>query len=225
MRSILQNLKNIFKRELVILWIFSVLFSFSLVVFENKNKLPLGAGDFVFLTIIVLLVALYRPRWIFFIFVSLIPLENIILASGFLPFQLRPYQYFGAALIIAVIILYAFKKIRFKLMRLTWIDWAIFSLVPFSFLALYNSPDKFATAKQNVIFFSFVAIYWLIRNFARSKDDFLKAAFFFFGSFLSATFYGFYQIFADKFGARSFEVMFGRPNSTFTEHDWLGIYL
>src|SRR4030042_1325925 len=131
MRSILQNLKNIFKRELVILWIFSVLFSFALVVFENKNKLPLGAGDFVFLTIIVLLVALYRPRWIFFIFVSLIPLENIILASGFLPFQLRPYQYFGAALIIAVIILYAFKKIRFKLMRLTWIDWAIFSFCDF----------------------------------------------------------------------------------------------
>jgi O-antigen ligase len=59
----------------------------------------------------------------------------------------------------------------------------------------------------------------------RNKNDLLKTASFFIGSSLVVLFYGFWQVFADKFGARSFEVMFGRPNSTFTEADWLGIFL
>ncbi|MDI6778556.1 MAG: hypothetical protein QMD77_05240, partial [Patescibacteria group bacterium] len=225
MRDILQNLKNIFKRELVILWIFAILSSLALIVLQNKNKLPLEAGDFVFLAIIVLLVALYKPRWIFFLFVGSIAFENTILAAGFFPFQLRPYQFLGGILAVATAILYISKKLKFKILKPTWIDWAIFSLIPFSFLALLNSPAKNISLKNNLILVSFVALYYLARNFIRSRDDLLKTTFFFVGSYFVVAAYGFYQVFADKFGAKSFEVMFGRPNSTFTEPDWLGIYL
>ena len=223
--NIVKNIKNITKRELVLLWIFSLLVGLALVALQNKNKFPLGKGDFVFLAIIALCVALYRPRWIFFLFVSFVPLENIILASGFLPIQLRPYQFLGAVLILAVAILYIFKKLKFKFLKPTWIDWFLFSLVPFSFLALLNSPNKSITLKQSLILFSFIALYYLARNFIRIKNDLVKTAFFFTGSFLIFATYGFYQVFADKFNARSFEVMFGRPNSTFAEPDWLGIFL
>lgn len=232
MTNTYQKLINILKRELVILWIFSVLAGLALIILQNKSWLPLGKGDFVFLAIIALLVALYKPRWVFFLFISFIPFENIILASGFLPIQLRPYQFLGGILIAAVIILWIFKKIKFKLSQPGWFDWLIFSLIPFSFLALLNAPNKAISLKNNLILVSFVVLYYLTRNFIRSRDDLLKTAFFFVGSYFVVTAYGFYQVFADKFlayrqagGARSFEVMFGRPNSTFTEPDWLGIYL
>jgi O-antigen ligase len=45
------------------------------------------------------------------------------------------------------------------------------------------------------------------------------------GSFFPVAGYGFYQVLADRFGFRSFEVMFGRPNSVFAEPDWFGVYL
>jgi len=220
-----ENLKNILKKELAILWIFSVLLGFALIVLQNKGKLPLGTGDFVFISILALLVALYRPRWIFLLFVSLVPIENIIMASGFFPLQLRPYQFAGAILAVAVIILWFVKRLNFKLLKPTWLDWLIFSLVPLSFLSLINSPNRNISLKNDLILFSFVVLYYLIRNFLRNKEDFIDTAYFFIGSNLIVLFYGFYQVFADKFGVRSFEVMFGRPNSTFTEADWLGIFL
>ncbi len=219
------NIKSLLRRELIILWIFSVILGFALIILQDKNKLPLGKGDFVFVAILALCVALYRPRWVFFLFISLIPLENIILTGGLLPVQLRPYQFLGAIAIVAVAVLYASKKLKFELQKPAWLDWIVFSLVPLSFLSLINSPNKNVSLKNNLILISFVVLYWLVRNFLRSKTDLLKTAFFFLGSNLVVLGYGFYQVFADKFLASSFEVMFGRPNSTFTEADWLGIYL
>jgi len=223
--NIVKYLKNIVKKELSILWIFSVVLGLALIVLQNKGKLPLGTGDFVFISILALLVALYRPRWIFLLLLSLVPLENIILASGFLPIQLRPYQFAGAILAIAVIILWIVKRLNFKLLKPTWIDWLVFLLVPLSFLSLINSPNKSISLKNDLILLSFVVLYYLIRNFVRSRKDFIETALFFLGSNLFVIFYGFWQVFADKFGARSFEIMFGRPNSTFAEADWLGIFL
>lgn len=224
MREIFENLKNILKKEISILWIFSVLLGLALIVLQIKNKLPLRPGDFVFISILALLVALYRPRWMFLLFVSLVPLENVILASGFLPIQLRPYQFVGAILAIAMVILWGAKRLNFKLLKPIWIDWLVFSIVPLSLLSLINSPNKNASLKNNLILFSFVVLYYIVRNFLRDRKDLVETAYFFIGSNLVVLFYGFYQVFADKFGARSFEVMFGRPNSTFTEADWLGIF-
>ncbi len=65
----------------------------------------------------------------------------------------------------------------------------------------------------------------MARNFVRKKSDVAKTAFFFIGSYFITAIYAFYQVFADKFGLKSFEAMFGRPNSTFAEPDWLGVYL
>ena len=225
MKSLFENLKTLLKKELSILWIFSLVLGLALVVLQNKNKLPMGIGDFVFISILALCVALYRPRWTFYIFVSLIPLENIILVSGFLPIQLRPYQYTGAILIAAIFILWAAKRLNFKLLKPIWIDWLVFSLVPLSFLSLINSPIKNTSLKNNLILFSFIVLYFLARNFLRTKRHLIETAFFFLASNIVVLIYGFFQVFADKFGARSFEVMFGRPNSTFTEPDWLGVFL
>jgi O-antigen ligase len=223
--NITKNTKTLLRRELVALWIFSVILSCALVVLSLKNKFPLGKGDFVFLSILTLLISLYRPRWTFFLFIGLIPLENIVLVSGFLPMQLRPYQFLGVILMIAVAILFASRRLNFKILRPLWRDYLIFSLVPFSFLSIINASNKNISFKNSLILLSFVILYFLIRNFVRSKKDLLKTAFFFAGSYLVVSGYGFYQVLADKFGLKSFEVMFGRPNSVFVEPDWLGVYL
>ncbi len=221
-----KSIKNMSKKELIILWFFGVLSSLALIILQNKNKLPLAKGDFVFLSLVVLLVSLYRPRWIFFLFVMSVPLENIILAGGFLPVQLRPYQFLGAILILAVAILHVAGRLKFKWLKPRLADWLVFLLVPFSFLPLLtNSFSRSVVLKNNLILLSFVALYWLARNFLRNRGDFIKTAAFFFGSALVVGIYGFWQVFADKFGAKSFEVMFGRPNSVFAEPDWLGIFL
>lgn len=228
----IRKIGNILKRELMLLWIFSLLAGFALIILQSKSKLPLGKGDFIFLAILALLVALWKPRWIFFLFVAAVQLENVILTSGFLPIQLRPYQFLGAVLAAAIAILYFSKHLNLKILKPNWIDWAIFSLVPFSFLALLNSEAKSVSLKNNLVLLSFVVLYYLARNFIRNRDDLTKAVFFFTGSFLVVAAYGFWQVLADKFlayrqagGAKSFEAMFGRPNSTFAEPDWLGIFL
>jgi len=223
--KIIITIKNVFKRELAWVWIFGFVSSLILAALSAKNKLPLGKGDFVFLALIALLVALYRPRWIFFLFVGSITLENIILAGGFLPIQLRPYQFLGGILILALAILYGSKRLGFKLLKPIWVDWLIFSLIPPSFLALIGASSKTISLKNNFILISFTALYYLIRNFIRSREDLIKTAFFFTISFITTILFGFYQVLADKFSAKSFEVMFGRPNSTFAEPDWLGVFL
>ncbi|MFA5925367.1 MAG: O-antigen ligase family protein [Parcubacteria group bacterium] len=224
-KNTVKFIKNTFKKEIAILWVFSVLLGFALVVLWNKGRLPLETGDFVFISLLSLLVALYRPRWIFFLFISLVPFENIILASGFLPIQIRPYQFLGGILVAAMAILGTSKKLNCQFLKPSWIDWLVFSLAPLSFLPLLASSSKSAILKNNLILISFIVLYYLIRNFTRNRDDAIKTALFFIGSYIAVNAYGFYQVFAEKFGAKSFEIMFGRPNSTFAEPDWLGIYL
>ncbi len=225
MTNISEELKKIFKKELAILWIFSIVIFFSLILFSNTGKLPLGAGDFVFWAILTLLVALYRPRWVFFLLVGAVPLENIILSGDFLPFQTRPYQFFALILILAVGVLYFFRRLGFGILKPTWVDRALFLLIPLSFLPLLGAPDKTLVLKNNLVLVSFIALYYLARHFIRDRKDFLKTLFFLIGSYLAVATFGLYQVFAEKLGIESFEVMFGRPNSTFTEPDWLGIYL
>lgn len=224
-RNIIKIIKSILKRELAWVWVFGFVLSLVATALSAGNKLPLGQGDFVFLFLVTLLIALYRPRWIFFLFVGSVSLENIILTGNFLPIQLRPYQFLGGILILALIILFVSKRISFKFLKPNWIDWLVFSLIPFSFLALAGASSKAISLKNNLILVSFAALYYLARNFLRSREDLTKAAAFFAISFLTTILFGFYQVFVDKFGAKSFEAMFGRPNSTFAEPDWLGIYL
>src|SRR3989339_913481 len=224
-KNTVKILKNIFKRELAWVWVFGFVLSLVAAALSAGNKLPLGKGDFVFLSLVALLIALYRPRWIFFLFVGSISLENVILTGNYIPFQLRPYQFLAGILILAMIILFISKRIGFKFLKPNWIDWLILTLVPLSFLALIGASNKSISLKNNLILISFIALYFLVRNFLRNCEDLAKTSAFLMISFLTTILFGFYQVFSDKLGAKSFEIMFGRPNSTFAEPDWLGIYL
>ena len=196
-----------------------------LILFSNLGILPLNANDFTFFVILTFLFALYRPGWAFLFFVSLIALENINIAPEELGIMLRPYQLIGALTFIAFIVRFASKKINISLPKLKCFD-ALPTLIVFgSFLSAFVSVERNSSLKISIIIFSFLILYFLVRIFIQNLSDLKKVLPFFLSSALIISLYGILQNILFSKGLNSFAIMPGRPNATFAEPDWLGIFL
>ncbi|MFH0969227.1 MAG: O-antigen ligase family protein [Patescibacteria group bacterium] len=203
----------------------NVLLVFFLILLYNLKVLPMRLGDFVFFSLIYLIFALYRPGWSFLFFVGTIALENINLAPESLGIFIRPYQIIGALTIFSLLLRHYTKRLNFELVKLKWFDYVVGIFIFAGFLSSIFALDKGATFKQSIILLFFVALYWLVRNYIQTLEDLKKVIPFFLGSSVIVVFYGIWQNIRFVHGLNSFEVMLGRPNATFTEADWLGIYL
>ncbi|MFA4817396.1 MAG: O-antigen ligase family protein [Parcubacteria group bacterium] len=204
----------------------NILLVFLLILLSNLKVLPMGnISDFLFLSFLFLAFALYRPGWAFLFFIGTIALENISLAPESLGIAVRPYQFFAALIIVAVLVRLATKRLNFKLPKFYWVDGLLIIFAIAGFLsALGNEVSKLAL-KQSVIALSFVAIYFLVRIFIQNTEDLKKIIPFFLSSSIIVVLYGIWQNIRFSHSFSSFETMPGRPNGTFTEADWLGIYL
>ncbi len=202
-----------------------VLLVFFLILLSNFHVLPLQLGDFIFFSILALAFALYRPAWSFLLFSGTIMLENINLAPPELGIAVRPYQFFAGITILAIIIRLATKRLNFRLAKLAWFDFLVIAMGIASFISSLSGENRSASLKQSVVFASFIFIYFLVRNFIQSKNDLKKVLPFFVGSSAIVMLYGIWQNMRFLHGMNSFEVMPGRPNATFVEADWYGIYL
>jgi len=200
---------------------------FFLILFSNFSVLPVkNVGDFLFFAVIVLLFSLYRPGWAFLFFVGTIALENVNLAPKELGLAVRPYQLLGAASLIAVVIRYFTKRLSFALPKWNWIDTLILVFASSGFVsALASSISKGVAIKQSVVVFSFVALYFLTRIFIQEFKDLKKIIPYFLSSSVVVILFGIWQNWRFVRGLSNFEVMPGRPNATFAEADWAGIYL
>lgn len=217
------NSLNKTKLYLIIANVFLV---FSLILLNNLKIIPLGStGDFIFFVVLTLAFALYRPGWAFLFLVGTIALENINLAPESLGFMIRPYQFIGGLVFLAVAIRFFSKRLYFQPVKLSWTDWLVFLIPLASLLHLFNLSDPKAGIKFALILFSFAILFLLAKNYIRTVADLKKILPFFFGSSLVIIFYGFWQNIRFAQGLNSFAVMPGRPNGTFTEPDWLGMYL
>jgi len=237
-----------------LIWTFialvAVLGSISFFVF---GWWPLNLWLFILLIIGLFLSCIFYPREMFWIFIALLPLENIIISPAQMPLSLRPYQLVGALLALSVLILAWRGKLNFKLLSFRVsktifqllgklfkrdllsnekeniyfkrIDCLIFILPLFAILATINAPDRLLSLRLSLVLFSFVVLYWLARNFFRNLQDILTALWFFAVASLPVILFGLYQAVADKFNWLDLQVMDGRINATFTEPDWLGAYL
>ena len=216
--------KNIFtlKNYLLIANIFLV---FILILFFNLGILPLHFGDFIFFAILTLLFALYRPGWAFLFFIGMIAIENINLAPKEVGMSLRPYQLIGAMTFLAVIIRFLFQRLNFSLPKLKWFDIFPTLIIIGSFLSSIFSTERNSSLKLSIILFSFLILYFLVRIFIQTFDDLKRILPFFLSSAFIISLYGIWQNIQFKLGANSFEVMPGRPNATFMEADWLGVFL
>lgn len=217
-------MKNFSKNQTILLTA-NILLVFFLILLSNLHVLPLHFGDFIFFAILTLALALYRPGWSFLFFVGTIILENINLAPLELGIAIRPYQFFGGLTILAIIIRMLTKRLNFKLAKLAWYDFLIVIFGISSFLSVANSPIKDVSLKQSVILATFIFLYFLVRNYIQTTEDVKKVIPFFLGSSIVVIFYGIWQNIRFLHNLSSFEAMPGRPNATFTEADWYGIFL
>ncbi len=218
------------------LWvtIVGLVLSFLLIIFSSLGWLPFNLPTFLFLSILTFVIALRKPKTIFWLFIVFLPLENIIVSSEEIPFSFRPFQLVGAVLILAVIALIFTKEKRFKSLfidektkscKFNIFDGLVFVFPFFSLLGTIHALDKIASFKQSIILFSFVALYFLGRTFLTRKKDQLSAVWFFLIGSIPVLTFGIYQAVAYRLDWTSFQVMDGRVNASFTEPDWLGIYL
>ncbi|NTU66671.1 MAG: O-antigen ligase family protein [Candidatus Moranbacteria bacterium] len=198
---------------------------FFLIVLQNTGVLPLGASDFFFFALVALGLAMYRPSWAFLFFISVITIENVNLAPENIGIMVRPYQLLGALVILAVIARLASKKLGFKLAKITLWDYLVIAIAVSGFLSAAFSSSKGASFKLSIILASFAALYFLVRNYVQDRTDLGRIAPFFLSSVLIVSAYGIWQNIRNILGQSSFEVMPGRPNATFPEPDWLGMFL
>ena len=169
--------------------------------------------------------ALYNPLVVFILFVGVIPLEIVNIAPDTVDIVLRPYQLLGVIIFGAVIVRKIFGVSGQKFLTLSISDKLMIALILLSFVGLFWVTDMDVALKQTIIFTSFVILYFVTRLFVRSKEDVLSL---FPIIISSATVVGLYAIIQNilyKNGGLHMEVMPGRPNATFAEADWLGMYL
>lgn len=198
----------------------------SFILLFNAGILPFkNLSDFLFFAFIGFAFALYRPGWSFLFFVGSIALENVNLAPDAIGISLRPYQLFGALTVLAVLVRIATNRLNFKLTKMSKTDWLLIIILIAGFASALGAQDKGLAFRLSAIYGSFLVLYFLTRNYLQTPDDVKKIVPFFLTSSILTILYGVWQSILFINGKNSFEVMPGRPNSTFTEPDWYGAYL
>jgi hypothetical protein len=214
---------NMTKYYLILANIVLVVFA---IWFSNAGLLPFkNAGDFAFFAILALILGLYRPGWTFLFFIGTLALENVNLVPKEFGLALRPYQFFGFITIIALLVQAISKRLAFPLPKFRWQDSLLVIFAVAGFLSATGALNKGVSFKQSLIALSFVVLYFLTRVYVQSLEDAKRVLPFFLSSGFVIALYAVWQNLRFLAEKNSFEVMLGRPNGTFTEPDWLGIYL
>lgn len=198
----------------------------ALIILFNLGVLPFKSiEDFLFFTLVGLFLALYRPGWVFLFFIGTIALENINLAPEELGVMIRPYQLIGFLTFLAVGIRYGTKRLNFKLPKVKWSEYVVVLFALGGFLGSLDAANSSLAFKQSIIICSFVVLYFLVRIFIQNLEDLKRIIPYFLSSSLVVVTYGIWQNWQFLHNKNNFEVMPGRINATFTEADWLGIFL
>jgi len=163
--------------------------------------------------------------------------------------SLRPYQLAGAVLFLIVVFKWLLRKNKIELLSFSKIcffcrffgkscqmtsekkyfgsfDRLVFLLPFLALISVAFSPlEKSFLVKGELVLLSLVALYWIFRNFLEDEEARRKAPFFVFLGSVPVLVSGFWQAFFMRAGDNRFVVMPERINTTFTEPDWLGVYL
>ncbi|EKE20176.1 MAG: hypothetical protein ACD_8C00046G0001 [uncultured bacterium] len=232
MEKYLKQLLDLFEKNAIKTYLIlaNVILACFAIWFANVGFLPFkNAGDFGFFVVLCALLALYRPGWAFTLFIGSLALENINLAPVAFGVQIRPFQLLLTVLILALLGRYLTKKMPAPKgefwPKWTWIDLLPVLFVVGGFVSALASVNKGMSFKQAIVAASFVGIYFLTRIFVQSFEDLKRIAPFFLSTGVVVCLYAIWQNLAFSYGWNSFEVMPGRPNGTFVEADWLGVYI
>lgn len=198
----------------------NVFFGVLVIRGASSGVLPLGMINFVFFSFLLYLTALYRPTWVFLPLVGMLPYEIIDVAPMEFGFSLRPYQWLMVILWGALLTRVLFRRPAMPMFRWKWVD--ILPLIFFCGAGISTSGSSFLPV---IILGSFIALYFLTRIFVRTQSEIQHLLPFILSSFGVVAIWSIIQNIWFIFGKTGIEVMAGRPNGTFPEADWLGMYL
>lgn len=216
----------------------------SLVQLRNKKLLPfwmvLGIGVIIvlghigifplpaFLGAVVLLlfisVSFFRLREMFGFFFASIVLEHVPLFT-FWGMDFRWYQVGAISLGIGLLLRWILGRENFKkrVASLRWFDSVFVVIVALGGVSAWMNGG--VAVQQTIILSSCVFLYLLTRLSIRGQKDIFYFLPFLVGSFFVVSLYAIAQnIFFLDGRIMSGEVMPGRPNATFPEADWFGVY-
>lgn len=216
---------NVLVKHKRILTIINVII-LSMVVFVYHLGLLTSVPFWAFLVFctIVFGVTLYRPIMAFAIFVGVLPLEIINVAPDVIGFSLRPYQVIVVAMflgMIGAIMLRTNIRKRFSWSLLDTLI-AILLSIGLANALIINSQDIWI---QTVIFLSFGLLYFITRFFIGERKEVIALFPIMISSGVVVSVYAIVQNLLFAFEKFHLEIMPGRPNATFAESDWLGMYL
>lgn len=195
-----------------------------LVLLTARGVLPLDIVHLSFYAFAAFLVALYRPGMAFLFLVGMLPYENINLAPSDFPVMLRPYQGIGLMLGLALLVRLLSGRLRLSFFRFSWLDTLAVLVGVGAFFAVVGAPEPAAAVKQAVVVLSFGFLYFLMRQFLRRQENIAHVEPFFIGSALVVFATALYQAIRLRLDLPAGVVMAERPNATFAEADWLGLY-
>jgi hypothetical protein len=204
----------------------SVIFVAASIVLFNLNILPfLRLGDFIFFIAIAFAFALWRLGWCFLFFGATLALEIIDYSWAGINLTIRPYQMFAALLVLTLIIRFVIRRPVIKMPTWIWVDSLPIIFVLSGIFSGIYSATALGSLKYALISGSFAVLYYLTRIFMSSRPVVEKVIPYFLSAGAVVVLYGIWQNIAFQNGGSHYEIMPGRPNSTFAEPDWLGIYL
>jgi hypothetical protein len=222
LESLLESFTIICKPERVFLALL-VVFGTAAIILFRQGILPLPIEYFLFYSVLIFLFSLYRPVYVWSAVVFFLPFEvvTVALVGGA---DFRPYQWLVAVLFAALMTLFLQKKQRFPIVR--WYDCLLSLIFAGAIIGHFvlSTPGD-GGIKNILVIVSFAGLYGLGRAFVTNHAAFVATVKAFLASASVVTAYAFYQIFLFEKGGTHFMVMPGRPNSTFTEADWLGFFL
>lgn len=241
------NLKNYFFSSLLALFLGG-----GLLVMDSTGILESSKIVFFCLVIFAGIISFTRPRLGFWLFTFFLVFEKNIISSDNFPISIRPFQLFGGFMLISLFwgwikgrqefSLMSFREIcivckiknkfckikktnKVQVKSFNWLDRLIFIFPVFAVVGAYTGPTQEASLKMALILATFVGLFWLSRNLTQTIREKSEAFWFFFLGSFPVLFFGFYQAVAFRLNWLSFQVFTGRVNGTFTEPDWLGMYL
>lgn len=213
-----------------------------LIAFQKFGLMPFSLFFFTQFVLYSMFVATARPRWMFWIFLAVIPFETFVLSPDSFPLGLRAYQIFGMLALFGYVFNYLwwtkktygfpelFRRLPSGMSRvlksLHSIDVfvGIFVLSGWVSCVFLGSADGGRVFLLNAITTSFGILYVTVRLFLSSRRDVVRAMPFVLASAVVVMGWAVIEnILSIHFGIHS-SVMSERPNASFYEADWLGMY-
>ncbi len=169
--------------------------------------------------------AMYRPIVACIVLVSVVPLEIVNIAPEMLGIALRPYHMIALCVTCAVggaVVVRSQKYQQFS--------WNIFDTIIALFVCAGAVSAVGAHASQEIwmqtmIVGVFGIVYFVIRFFVGGVKEVVALMPVVISSGVVVSVYAIVQNILFAYGYVHKEIMPGRPNATFTEPDWLGVYL